>query len=34
VRPAYARVLAFVCFGLSICAVLYGIYLIIPFLHG
>lgn len=33
VRPAYARVLAYVCFGLSICAVLYGIYLIIPFLH-
>lgn len=34
VRPAYATVLAFTCFGLSICAVLFGIYLIVPFLHG
>lgn len=34
VRPAYATVLSYLCFGLSACAVLYGIYLIVPFLHG
>ncbi|WP_291045605.1 hypothetical protein [Herbiconiux sp.] len=34
VRPAYATVLSYLCFGLSACAVLYGIYLIVPFFHG
>jgi hypothetical protein len=34
VRPAYATVLSSVCFALSICAVLFGIYLIVPFFHG
>ncbi len=34
VRPLYATVLAYLCFALSIGAVLFGIYLIVPFLHG
>lgn len=34
VRPGYARVLSVLCFALSGCAVLVGIYLIVPFLHG
>jgi hypothetical protein len=34
VRPAYATVLSYICFGLSICAVLFGIYLIVPFFHS
>lgn len=33
VRPAYASVLSIICFALSACAVLYGIYLIVPFFH-
>ncbi|NQX33931.1 hypothetical protein [Herbiconiux sp. VKM Ac-2851] len=33
VRPRWARALAYLCFGLSVCAVLFGIYLIVPFLH-
>ncbi|WP_440710982.1 hypothetical protein [Herbiconiux sp. YIM B11900] len=33
-RPFYATVLAYLCFALSIGAVLFGIYLIVPFLHG
>ena len=33
-RPAYATVLAYLCFALSIAAVLFGIYLIVPFFHG
>jgi hypothetical protein len=34
VRPGWARALSYLCFGLSVCAVLFGIYLIVPFLHG
>jgi hypothetical protein len=34
VRPPYASVLSIVCFALSGCAVLFGIYLIVPFFHG
>lgn len=34
VRPLYATVLSYLCFALSACGVLYGIYLIVPFLHG
>jgi hypothetical protein len=34
VHPAFARVLAYLCFGLTAVAVLFGIYLIVPFLHG
>ncbi len=34
VRPGYATVLSYLCFGLSACAVLFGIYLIVPFLHS
>lgn len=33
-RPALAKAGAFTCFGLSAVAVLYGIYLIVPALHG
>ena len=33
-RPALAKAGAFICFGLSGAAVLYGIYLIVPALHG
>jgi hypothetical protein len=33
VRPAYATVVSYGCFALSVCAVLYGIYLIVPFFH-
>lgn len=33
-RPLWATVSAYVCFGLSIIAVLIGIYLIVPALHG
>jgi hypothetical protein len=32
-RPRYASVLAVVCFGISACAVLYGVYLIVPYFH-
>lgn len=34
VRPRYASVLASLCFALSIAAVLFGIYLIVPFFHS
>ena len=34
VRPVYATVLAYACFVLSAAAVLFGIYLIVPFFHG
>lgn len=34
VRPGYATVLSYLCFGLSASAVLFGIYLIVPFFHG
>jgi hypothetical protein len=34
VRPPFATVLSYLCFALSACAVLYGIYLIVPFFHG
>ncbi len=33
-RAALAKAGAFTCFGLSAVAVLYGIYLIVPALHG
>lgn len=33
-RPAWATVAAYICFGLSVVAVLVGIYLIVPALHG
>jgi hypothetical protein len=33
-RPVYATVLSYLCFALSASAVLVGIYLIVPFLHG
>ncbi len=33
-RPRWATIAANVCFGLSICCVLVGIYLIVPALHG
>lgn len=33
-RPRWATVAAYVCFGLSVCCVLVGIYLIVPALHG
>ncbi|MGA1837383.1 hypothetical protein VD659_10670 [Herbiconiux sp. 11R-BC] len=33
VRPRYASVLAYACFALSAAAVLFGIYLIVPFFH-
>lgn len=33
-RPRWATVAANVCFGASIVAVLFGIYLIVPALHG
>lgn len=33
-RPRWATVAAYICFGLSIVAVLVGIYLIVPALHG
>ncbi|TAJ49702.1 MAG: hypothetical protein EPO52_01740 [Herbiconiux sp.] len=33
-RPAYATVLSSICFALSALAVLFGIYLIVPFFHG
>ena len=34
VRPAYATILSSLCFVLSAAAVLFGIYLIVPFFHG
>ncbi|QIM18024.1 hypothetical protein G7066_03895 [Leucobacter coleopterorum] len=33
-RPRWATVAAYTCFGLSVIAVLVGIYLIVPALHG
>lgn len=33
-RPRWATVAANICFGLSVIAVLFGIYLIVPALHG
>ena len=33
VRPGYATTLSYLCFGLSAGAVLYGLYLIVPFFH-
>lgn len=33
-RPRWATVAAYTCFGLSILGVLFGIYLIVPALHG
>lgn len=33
-RPRWATALAYVCFALSAMCVLYGIYLIVPALHG
>lgn len=33
-RPQWATVAAYICFGLSAIAVLIGIYLIVPALHG
>ncbi|WP_368499582.1 hypothetical protein [Herbiconiux sp. A18JL235] len=33
-RPAWATVLSYLCFVLSGCAVLFGIYLIVPFFHS
>lgn len=33
-RPLWATIAAYICFGLSIVAVLVGIYLIVPALHG
>ena len=34
VRPGWATALSYLCFGLAAGAVLYGIYLIVPFFHG
>lgn len=33
-RPRWATVAAYTCFGLSVAGVLFGIYLIVPALHG
>lgn len=33
-RPRWATAAAYVCFGLAVCCVLFGIYLIVPALHG
>lgn len=33
-RPRWASLLAYVCFGLAACCVLFGIYLIVPALHS
>ncbi len=33
-RPRWATIAAYSCFGLSIAGVLFGIYLIVPALHG